>query len=84
MCSTCRGVRRGPLPEPNTRRLGSASVIRQILSQPHLPELVRLKILEYVREKRAGRYGHRPLQVRRFVAALVRAGRQAGNVNDGT
>lgn len=32
-----------------------------------------MKILEYVREKRAGKDGHKPLQVRRFIAALHRA-----------
>jgi len=50
----------------------SASVINQMLARPQLPKPVRLKILEYVHEKRAGHYGHKPLQVRRFIAALER------------
>jgi predicted DNA-binding transcriptional regulator AlpA len=52
----------------------SGSVIKQMLAQPHLPSPVRIKILEYVHEKRAGQYGHKPLQVRRFLAALQPAG----------
>lgn len=48
----------------------SALVIKQMLAQPQLPALVRRKIIEYVDEKSAGMYGHNPMQVRRFVAAL--------------
>src|SRR5690242_21959125 len=48
----------------------SGSVIKQMMAQPDLPTPVRIKILEYVHEKRAGKYGHKPLQVRRFLAAL--------------
>jgi hypothetical protein len=48
----------------------SVSVIKQMLAQPQLPALVRIRIFEYVDEKSAGMYGHNPLQVRRFVAAL--------------
>jgi predicted DNA-binding transcriptional regulator AlpA len=51
----------------------SGSVINQMLAQPQLPTPVRIKILEYVNEKQAGQYGHKPLQVRRFLAALQRA-----------
>jgi predicted DNA-binding transcriptional regulator AlpA len=57
----------------------SGSVIKQMLAQPRLPQPVRLKILEYVHEKRAGQYGHKPLQVRRFIAALHRAGYDTGS-----
>jgi predicted DNA-binding transcriptional regulator AlpA len=52
----------------------TASVIHQMLAHPQLPKVVRIKIVEYVREKRAGHYGHKPVQLRRFVAALERAG----------
>jgi predicted DNA-binding transcriptional regulator AlpA len=52
----------------------SGSVINQMLAQPQLPKPVRMKILEYVNEKRAGQYGHNPSQVRRFLAALNGAG----------
>ena len=48
----------------------SASVIKRMLAQPRLPALVRRKIREYVDEKSAGMYGHNPMQVRRFIAAL--------------
>ena len=52
----------------------SGSLIKQMLGQPRLPEQVRIKVLEYVDEKRAGQYGHKPPQVRRFIAALKRHG----------
>lgn len=48
----------------------SATIINRILTTPQLPQLVRLKILEYVAEKAAGLYGHSPTQQRRFVARL--------------
>ncbi len=48
----------------------SASVIKQMLAQPELPALVRTKVFEYVDEKAAGMYGHKPVQVRRFLTAL--------------
>jgi hypothetical protein len=48
----------------------SASVIKRMLAQPHLPAPVRIKICEYVDQKSAGIYGHNPSQVRRFVEAL--------------
>jgi hypothetical protein len=51
----------------------SGSVIRQMLAKTDMPMPVRVKILEYVHEKRAGQYGHKPLQVRRFLAALQNA-----------
>ncbi len=49
----------------------SAAVIRKMLAQRELPAPVRRTILEYVEEKSAGMYGHKPMQVRRFVAALA-------------
>src|SRR5690349_12269226 len=36
----------------------SATVIKRILSSPHLPAKVRRKIEEYIEEKIAGLYGH--------------------------
>ena len=48
----------------------SASVIRRMLAQPQLPQLVGRKLLEYIEEKSSGVYGHNPQQVRRFVSGL--------------
>jgi hypothetical protein len=48
----------------------SANVIRRMLAVPKLPPQVRRKILEYVAEKSAGRYGHSEKQLRRFAAKL--------------
>lgn len=48
----------------------SASVINRMLGQPQLPDLVRIKLLEYVEAKAAGLYGHNRLQLRRFTARL--------------
>ncbi len=48
----------------------SASVIKQMLAQPQLPALARIRIYEYVEDKSLGRYGHKPSQVRRFLEAL--------------
>jgi hypothetical protein len=44
----------------------SATVISRILSAPSLPPLVRTKILEYVREKAGGFYGHGKRQLLKF------------------
>jgi len=43
-----------------------------MLAQPELPALLRIKIFEYVDEKSAGMYRHKPFQVRRFMAVLSR------------
>jgi hypothetical protein len=48
----------------------SASVIKQILAQPQLPNLVRRKVVEYVEEKSSGVYGHNPQRARRFSSGL--------------
>jgi len=48
----------------------SGAVIKCMLAQPRLPPAARAKILEYVRDKSAGVYGHNPRQVRRFIEAL--------------
>jgi hypothetical protein len=50
----------------------SGAIVKRVLAQPALPGLVRTKIFEYVDEKSAGMYGHNPMQVRRFRAALSR------------
>ena len=56
----------------------SAAVIKRILSTPELPSVVKERLIEYVREKSAGLYGHNPRQVRRFTAALISAGALSG------
>ena len=48
----------------------SAGIINRILAAPQLPSLVRAKVLEYVEEKAAGRYGHSDALRRRFVTRL--------------
>ncbi len=48
----------------------SAAVINQMLAQPQLPSLVRMKIIEYITEKCAGIYGHNPMAISRFVTGL--------------
>jgi hypothetical protein len=53
------------------KRVGvSAAVIKRMLDQPLLPPLVRVRILEYVKEKSSGAYGHTRAQRRRFAAAI--------------
>ena len=57
----------------------SASTINRMLSSPLLPPAVRVKIIEYVKEKAAGLYGHSGARLRRFntqVAADVFCNRQ--------
>src|SRR5215468_11350094 len=48
----------------------SAMVISRMLSEPRLPPVVRTKILEYVREKTDGVYGHGKRQLLRFSAGI--------------
>jgi hypothetical protein len=48
----------------------TATIIRRMLAQPQLHPLLRETVLEYVREKSAGRYGHTKAQLRRFSARL--------------
>jgi predicted DNA-binding transcriptional regulator AlpA len=52
----------------------SASIINQMLSSPHLPQLARAKILEYVQEKADGLYGGTESQRQRFVARVHKNG----------
>jgi hypothetical protein len=48
----------------------SATTVRRVLAAPQLPPFVQVKILEYVEEKAAGRYGHSKTQRRKFIALL--------------
>jgi hypothetical protein len=48
----------------------SAMVISRMLSAPRLPAVVRTKILEYVREKTNGVYGHGKRELLRFSARI--------------
>ena len=48
----------------------SATVINRMLGSPRLPAPARAKVIEYVREKLAGRYGHSKAQLRRFADQL--------------
>ena len=49
----------------------SAATINRMLSSPLLPSAVRVKIIEYVKEKTAGLYGHHGAQLRRFNAQIT-------------
>ena len=48
----------------------SVSTINRMLRSPKLPLIVQTKILEYIKERYAGLYGHSELQRQRFVAGL--------------
>ena len=48
----------------------SATTINRMLKAPRLPPLVRAKLLEYVEEKAAGRYGHGKMLRHKFIARL--------------
>ena len=50
-----------------TGRVGpSAIVLKRILSSQNLPQAVRRKVEEYIKEKSAGRYAHDKRRVRLF------------------
>jgi hypothetical protein len=49
----------------------SAAVINRVLRNPDLNSRVRAKVVEYIREKTAGSFGHNHIQLRRFVRQLV-------------
>lgn len=51
----------------------SAAIISRVLRNPDLNSRVRAKVVEYVREKSAGSYGHNHAQLRRFVGQLADA-----------
>ena len=48
----------------------SSSVIIRMLGSPDLKPVVRVKILEYVRDKSQGRYGGTKQQLRRFIRRM--------------
>jgi hypothetical protein len=50
----------------------SAALIKRLLDKHDLNSRIRDKIIEYVREKAAGSYGHNQNQLRRFMRQLVR------------
>jgi hypothetical protein len=52
----------------------STDIIIRMLSALQLPGPVRVKIVEYVRDKCAGHYGHSQGQLRRFAAKLSENG----------
>ena len=60
----------------------SAAIINRMLATPQLPPRVRLKIFEYIDEKRAGLFGDDQVGVRRFVSRLCTAGRATGSEED--
>jgi hypothetical protein len=49
----------------------SAAVINRMLASRRLPSPVRAQVIEYVRDKLAGRYGHSKAQLRRFAERLA-------------
>src|SRR5689334_22927257 len=49
----------------------SAAVINRVLRNPDLNSRVRAKVVEYIREKTAGSFGHNHTQLRRFVRQLI-------------
>jgi len=60
----------------------SAALICRVLAKPDVHSRVRAKIIEYVREKAAGAYGHNGSQLRRFTRLL--AGAIADNMHAST
>ena len=71
------------LPRRTHKKSGlSAAVIKRILSTPELPSAVKERLIEYVREKAAGLYGHNPQQLRRFTAVLISAETSSGGADD--
>ena len=55
----------------------SAAVINRVLRNPDLNSRIRTKIIEYIREKTSGSYGHNHMQLRRFIRQLTEAERTA-------
>jgi hypothetical protein len=49
----------------------SATVIGRMLASPRLPAPVRAKLIEYIEEKIAGRYGHGTTQLSEFAGRLT-------------
>jgi hypothetical protein len=57
----------------------SGSLVNRILQRPRLDRRVRAKIIDYVREKVAGSYGHNKTQLRRFNDHLSAQARSIGD-----
>jgi hypothetical protein len=49
----------------------SATIINRMLCTPQLPPRVRATLVEYIKEKGAGSYGHSTIQRQRFAARLA-------------
>lgn len=54
----------------------SATVINLMLASPRLPVPVRSRLMEYIEEKASGRYGHNPVQLRKFAERLASSMRE--------
>jgi hypothetical protein len=48
----------------------SAAIINRMLSSPQLPPTARARVLEYIDERLAGRYGHSKPRIRAFAAQI--------------
>ena len=48
----------------------SAGIIRRMMASPHLPPSASTVLLEYIKERSAGAYGHNGTQVSRFLRRL--------------
>jgi hypothetical protein len=48
----------------------SGALVNRVLQKPGLNQRVRAKIIEYVKEKASGHYGHNKTQLRRFKERL--------------
>jgi hypothetical protein len=49
----------------------SPTIVNRMLLASRLPSLARAKILEYVKERKAGHYGHSNLAIRKFTSSLL-------------
>lgn len=49
----------------------SAALIKRVLANPDLNPRIRAKLIEYVREKATGTFGHNGTQLRRFIRLLA-------------
>jgi len=54
----------------------SAHVINQMLASPALPNEARQKIIEYIRERAGGMYGHSRPQCKKLLSRLVVQGQE--------
>ena len=51
----------------------TAATINRMLNSPRLPLATRVKIIEYIKEKSEGLYGHSPAQLRKFNCHIAAA-----------